>query len=407
MTRKTIILLIFLATALIPLPSSAQELIRARAVTNLNVRATPGINGDLLGTLDANAIILLEGRNQSGDWILMHNAANTLRGWVAVGFIELEEGSNTGMLPVTDGVAVSASDQGDGPTSDAFEYNPTLADFYVPVPNSVYGDMASIEAALNATPVLHNMNTQAVRNLFANGQARGLRRDVFTTVGDSITATQPFLRGFAIGDYDLGPYGHLQDTIDFYSQAAPRAGSPNSWRHDSYAVLSAFNAVAVLDLLWTDPNICNNLTEPPLLCEYHTARPAIAIIMLGSVDIQIYDEDLFNTALNRVIDLTMAEGVIPVLNTFPIGRDYLYWDQGMRFNMVILEVANQRGIPLINLWQPMDRMPNNGVREDRFHLSQGPTFYAFDGSENTYAVTLRNLLTLQALDELRRNVIGG
>jgi hypothetical protein len=94
-----------------------------------------------------------------------------------------------------------------------------------------------------------------------------------------------------------------------------------------------------------------------------------------------------------------------VLTTFPMAPDHMYYEKSLQFNMVILDLARSNGIPLINLWRAARSLPDNGLGPDRYHLSQGPTYYTFTGEENLYGLTLRNLMTLQALDELRRNVL--
>jgi hypothetical protein len=47
-------------------------------------------------------------------------------------------------------------------------------------------------------------------------------------------------------------------------------------------------------------------------------------------------------------------------------------------------------------------MPHGGVLDDQFHLSQsGELRISFAGEEGQYALTLRALITLQALHDIR------
>jgi hypothetical protein len=87
-------------------------------------------------------------------------------------------------------------------------------------------------------------------------------------------------------------------------------------------------------------------------------------------------------------------------------QERLSFDDAMRINNHILDMADQYGIPLINLWEAVQTLPNYGIGPDRTHLKQKiGEFCSFDGPEQAYGGTLRNLLTLQALDELRRNIL--
>ncbi|MBZ0306237.1 MAG: hypothetical protein K8I82_09230, partial [Anaerolineae bacterium] len=218
-----------------------------------------------------------------------------------------------------------------------------------------------------------------------------------------ITASQPFMWGIGGPEQNLGPYSDLQATVDFFS-VPPRDGYINSFGYNSMAAQSAFNAAAVLDDLWADPSICQ-VEESPLECEYRLSKPSVAIIMLGSVDVQIYDLETYTRTMQKIVKVSIDSGVIPVLTTFPMASDHMYYEKSLQFNMVILDLARSNGIPLINLWRAARVLPDNGLGPDRYHLSQGPTYYSFNGEENLYGLTLRNLMTLQALDQLRRNVL--
>ena len=48
-----------------------------------------------------------------------------------------------------------------------------------------------------------------IREIYRRGQQQGNRADVFSKVGDSITATAMFLTPFGDGNYDLGEYEDL------------------------------------------------------------------------------------------------------------------------------------------------------------------------------------------------------
>jgi len=234
------------------------------------------------------------------------------------------------------------------------------------------------------------------RQIYQTGLSRGNNPRVFAKVGDSITNNQPFMNGFGSGEFNLGSYGYLQDAINFFDNGA--------FTRDSIAAESGFNAAAVQDAIWAPSGICQP-NESPLACEYRIMKPSVAIIMYGSVDVQLYGADAFRGYLNQIVQYTISQGIVPVLTTFPNGADY-YPSQCDQFNNVIRSIASTEQIPLIEFRNPALGLPDRGVGGDKYHLSMNGTSYyiALNGEQNQYGLTLRNMLTLQALDDLRRGL---
>ena len=103
----------------------------------------------------------------------------------------------------------------------------------------------------------------------------------------------------------------------------------------------------------------------------------------------------------------MERGVIPVLTTFVVipERGDVY-ERSLEFNMALLDIAAETEMPLINLWAAAQTLPDHGIGPDHTHLKAVVgSFCSFDGAQAQYGGTLRNLLTLQALDMLRRDVL--
>lgn len=272
---------------------------------------------------------------------------------------------------------------------------------YVSVPAMPAG-LSGTEARLWQTPVLPSFSVN-VRTIYNRGLSLGNRATVFTTVGDCHTQDAAFMAPLGSDRYTLGPHSYLQGTINFFT-APPRDGVPNSWVNGSIAASSAFNAAAVFDPTWSPPDLCTP-GEAPLDCEYRLTRPAAAVIMLGSVDMQIYDLGTFRFHLEQVVTSTINRGIIPLLTTFPSDPSYL-WGESLAFNGVILDLAQQYQIPLINLWLATRGLPANGLQADGYHLTRRADGWAdFNGDERQYGVTLRNLITLQALYLLQQTVL--
>lgn len=264
---------------------------------------------------------------------------------------------------------------------------------------------STIETRLWTLPIVPTV-TRRSWTIFAAGQQLGNQANVFVRVGDCHTATGAFMEPFGTpGRYDLGPYTELQATIGFFS-AAPRPGVDTSFHQTSLAASSAFNAAAVMDPIWANPAFCE-ANESPLLCEYRLMRPSVAIIMLGSVDVQIYDAFTFQTWLNNVVQATIDQGIIPVLTTFPTGPNYNE-PAALQYNGIIVDAAQAEDIPVINLWRAARFLPEGGLQEDDFHLTaREDNDISFAGDEHVYTQTLRNLLSLLTLETLRENVLQG
>jgi uncharacterized protein YraI len=371
----------------------AQNAPTAVTTAELNVRSAPNTNGSTLNRVPKDTTLILEARNENSTWALARTLDGGVRGWVSAGFLDPASGVSVAALPV------SVERFGEAATANTTNSVSAL----VNIPAAASQPIDNMVARLESTPLFSNMSTGAIRRIYSRGLSLGNRKNVFTRVGDSITASQPFMWGIGGPEQNLGSYSYLQATVDFFS-VPPRDGYSNSFGYNSMAAQSAFNAAAVLDDMWADPSVCL-AEESPLECEYRLSKPSVAIVMLGSVDVQIYDLETYTRAMRQIVKISVDSGVIPVLTTFPMAPDHMYYEKSLQFNMVILDLARSNGIPLINLWRAARSLPDNGLGPDRYHLSQGPTYYTFTGEENLYGLTLRNLMTLQALDELRRNVL--
>lgn len=263
----------------------------------------------------------------------------------------------------------------------------------IATPTSPAPAIVDIPPIDDAPPVAGSISQRAIQ-IYRQGIQRGNNPAAFSKVGDSITANQPFLAAFASGKYDLASYGYLQSTIEYYQASFGRT---------SLAASNAFNAAAVLSSIWADPNACQP-NESPLECEFRIHRPSIAIIMLGSVDMQLYSDTEFEAYMTDIVQQTMSAGVIPVLTTFPNREDF-HWHESVVFNDILRRIASNEQMPLIELRDPALALPDNGVGPDKFHLSQKDSDQMIlNLDEHQWGLTLRDLLTLQMLDTIRRSV---
>lgn len=271
-----------------------------------------------------------------------------------------------------------------------------------------YDSVQAMVERLQSVPIFTNLGTPRVQSVFQWGQQISKRADVFTTVGDSNTTNGDFMRPLGIPEAGctLGAYSNLQSTIDYFS--TPLQGfDTNSFTHKSVAADMGFSSATVLDPFWADRDYCER-GESPLMCEYRVFRPSAAIIMLGQIDINYggLTADEYRANMERIVQHSIGDGVIPVLTTIVFLPDRDVYPLSLEYNMKLLELSEYYDVPLINLWAAVQTLPNYGIGPDRSHLAaRVGSFCSFDGAERQFGGTLRNLLTLQALDELRRTVL--
>ena len=145
--------------------------------------------------------------------------------------------------------------------------------------------------------------------------------------------------------------------------------------------------------------------ESPLLCEYRVHNPAVAIIMFGSNDVLALTPVQFDHALRRVVYDTMQAGIIPVMSTFP--RYISLPDRTILYNQIVIRVALDFDVPVMNLWLALEPLPAHGIDDDGYHLN-GPFTRAGDFASARNLQTgypVRNLVTLQTLVMLQRDVL--
>lgn len=248
---------------------------------------------------------------------------------------------------------------------------------------------------LYAYPIIPE-NLGRARAIFARGQALGRDPRALSKIGDCNSVVWQFLHPFGEEQYDLGPYAALQPVVDLYAA---------SFRVDSQGGHSGLNAHAILDPYWTNPAFCA-AGESSLECEYRLRNPAVAIIMFGTNDILVLTPEQFDQSLRAILQQTIEAGIVPVLSTFP--RHISFPERSIQFNQIVVRIALDFNIPLINLWRALEPLENHGIARDGYHLN-GPVTFSGDLATAANLQTgfpLRNLVTLQTLDLLLRAVIG-
>lgn len=266
-----------------------------------------------------------------------------------------------------------------------------------PLPDPVLGelDLETVsQLDLNAYPEVPTISDYAL-SVYQNSVASGNDPHSFIKVGDCMTHNPYFLIPIGARDYDLGTYASLQPVIDYFD-----AGDPNAFSRESQASAGGFNAASVLDSLWANPQYCES-GETPLSCELRIMHPGIALIMFGTNDVFSLSEAQFDFSLRQVVVSTIRNRTLPILSTFPMRPEFP--DQSVLFNQIVVQIAQDYDLPLINLWRALQTLPGYGVDPvDTTHMSvpkSGAVCY-FVGENLQFGFNVRNLLTLQTLDAL-------
>jgi hypothetical protein len=243
--------------------------------------------------------------------------------------------------------------------------------------------------------------TRHIRAIHQRGQAMGNRPDVFSKVGDSITASSSYLKPIGDGNYDLDGFGYLQSTIDHYSATKARTG--NSFNNLSLAAKPGWSAQGVLLPDYANPDVCQP-GEIPLVCEYRTTKPGVALIMLGSNDVAYRPVDDYIADMQQIIDISVEMGVIPVISTIPYRADFA--EKVAAYNAALRELAEQNRVPLWDYAGALQDVPARGLSVDGLHPSAPPWDQQNGAAQFTdeslqYGFTVRNLTALQMLHAVR------
>lgn len=271
------------------------------------------------------------------------------------------------------------------------------------ISDPILGDLdlrAVAEIDLSTYPVIPEISDHA-QQLYRNSITSGTNPHAFIKVGDCMTATPFFLYPIGEGNYGLGANTDLQRVIDHFI-----SGDLNAFSRISQAAAGGFNSASILDSLWANPMFCES-GETPLACEIRATNPSIALIMFGTNDVFYLDEFQFDFFLRSIVTETIRNNVLPILSTFPHRPEFP--EKSDLYNQIVVKIALDFDIPLINLWRALESLPHRGVDpEDTTHLSapaDGAVCH-FSDENMQWGFTVRNLLTLQTLDAVLRAVNG-
>jgi lysophospholipase L1-like esterase len=235
----------------------------------------------------------------------------------------------------------------------------------------------------------------AANVLAIHAQSLELRDDAFAKMGGSSVASEAFLHCFATPYVDLGEHTHLQETIDHF-----RTGRRNSFNRKSVAAGVNWN---LRYLLGGRPAHFRQ--------EINATGARWALVLFGGNDAQNQNERIYARRLVYLVEELAAVGVVPVLGSAPPRRNKTKDRWIQRFNAITGAVATHWHLPYIDYHGAMSELPRRGLARDGVHpnvLGHGGLRRACQLTDKglRYGNNLRNFLTLQMLEALRRLVVG-
>jgi hypothetical protein len=284
--------------------------------------------------------------------------------------------------------------------------------------------------SLPLVPKVHGASERAVVKVARRGQRFGNRADAFAKVGDSISQSPAFLQPLGCERARLAAHRGLRPAIrSFARRALPGSSSfcrrSNSMSRNSAATLS-FTPSAWPLTPGASPDQACSPAESPLGCEIRLDRPAYAVILFGTNDVNIAllsggnPLEAFLANMTQIVAVARGLGVVPILSTIPPRADRADAEpMTEELNAGLQRLAADLHVPLINLWRALDPLPNHGMSSDGIHPSLfggpqcigycnprscAPACQAGNFSENglRYGYNMRNLITMKTLSRLSR-----
>lgn len=231
-------------------------------------------------------------------------------------------------------------------------------------------------------PIVPEISARVVE-IYAEGQAQGRDPASFSVIGDCQSIPYVFMGPFSRGELEPdASENYLWDAIHYFDASFKR------W---SVTARGGFTAASILNALQADPNECKP-GETPLTCEFRLNNPAFVLITLETwLDPETIDR--YEVYLRQIIETVIEKGSVPILLTKADSSE-LRGEKHV-INPVIVSLAYEYQVPVVNFWRAAQYLDNYGIDPDRegFHLSQA-------------GYNLKNVLALRALYAVWTTVEG-
>lgn len=233
--------------------------------------------------------------------------------------------------------------------------------------------------------------------------------DVFMKVGASGTVSTNLLYCFAgpsAPQYQLEWDGRdaLQGTVDWF-----RAGDAAGTTPFDRPTLAAEVGRTAAWCIGGDPS--------PLAQEIAAVNPRFAFVNYGTNDMQMGTTHAsalpgFYESLMTLLDELEAAGIVPIVTGLNPRTDTVSAGQWVpTYNAVTRGLTEARQLPWINLYEAVRGLANQGLLGDGVHgnvySAGGAQPCVFDGAGLAWNYNVRNLLSVQTLDGVRRTLLAG
>jgi len=213
-----------------------------------------------------------------------------------------------------------------------------------------------------------------VLDIYAEGQRQGRDPHSFSVIGDCQSIPFVFMGPFGRGALEPDPAeSQLWNAINYFDESFDR------W---AVTARGGFTAASILNSLQADPEECKP-GETPLTCEFRINNPAYVLVTLETwLDPDTIDR--YEVYLRQILDTVIAKGSVPILLTKADSSEMR--DGTHVINPVIVRLAYEYQLPLVNFWRAAQYLDNYGIDPERegFHLSEA-------------GYKLKNVLALRAL----------
>jgi hypothetical protein len=226
-----------------------------------------------------------------------------------------------------------------------------------------------------------------IRTIYRNGQQWGRNTHNYSILGDSTVLNPHLLARFGRDDLNLGPYTHLQPTVENFA---------DSWSRYGVAAQHGLHSWSIFDPFWANENWC--LPEEDILtCEFRLQNPAFLFIRLGSNDAGAPSG--FDYNLRQAAQAAIANGVIPILITKP---DRFEGDDTN--NTILRQIAADMHLPLWDLDLVASTLPGKGLDTDQVHMVDYPDNDYNNPAAYSSGHAMQDLSGLIVLDALLHTV---
>ena len=208
-------------------------------------------------------------------------------------------------------------------------------------------------------PIMPEISPHVLK-IYQEGQAQGRNPHNFSVIGDCQAVPVVFM-----GPYELGQFAPPNDESYLWDIIGYFKGSFARW---GMAVRGGFTAASLLTPMQADPTYCKS-GETPLTCEYRVHNPSFVFITLETW-LEPKTVNRYDGYLRQIMDYVVSHGSVPILLT---KADSSEMRNGTHvFNPVIIQVAHDYDVPVINFWRAAQYLDNGGIDPNRegFHLSQ-------------------------------------